>query len=293
MRCAFALAALVVVTACTGAKAGHTRPAYVDGCQSIDGRYVVTAVYVEPTQKGRAVGEWKYTWRDTKENTTLTGKLQGLRGTTHFVVTYAHIFVPPGGETFAVFNTAAFSDYDTQKLPSGNAGADLEQLKQHPGMNNRVVIYKKTGEIVKQLHMRNILKDNEWIYVNWVQGNLYWLTEYPGLMKNGEPARCGWRYFQVSPDYTVLDFVVGPNQDAVHKLKDQPKAVQDHRRKVRISLVDGSFLDPTAAMADANKVPVQPFKGPLVKRGDDTRLFVPSLDPIRVAGKIDPSLKSK
>jgi hypothetical protein len=61
----------------------------------VDGRHVVTAEYVAPTQKGRAVGEWKYTWKDTKENKALTGKLQGLRGVEHFTVTHAPMFVAP------------------------------------------------------------------------------------------------------------------------------------------------------------------------------------------------------
>ena len=104
-------------------------------------------------------------------------------------------------------------------------------------------------------------------------------------MKNAEPARVGWRYCRVSPDYTVLEFVVGPNQDAVHKIKSEPKEVQDYRRTVRISLIDGAFLDSAAKIADANKIPVQPFKDALVAR-DETREYIPSLDPVRVAGRL-------
>lgn len=87
--------------------AGHTRAGYVDGCQSMDGRFVVT-VELKSQIKGKDGAEvWHYTWKDTKESKTLTGTLQGLRGGEHFVVTHAHVFMPPDGETFAVFNTAA------------------------------------------------------------------------------------------------------------------------------------------------------------------------------------------
>jgi hypothetical protein len=281
------LTCLALFALASSVEAGHTRPAYVDGCQSMDGRYVVTAEYVPPTEKGRAVGGWKYTWKDTKTGKSLTGKLQGLRGVDHFTVTYAHMFMAPDGETFAVFNTAAYSHYENVKVGGNNASKDnIEALKKHPGLDYRLVVYRKTGEVVKRLDMRDILKDNEWVYLTWVQGNLYWLTEYPDVMKNGEPPRVGWRYFRVSPDYTVLEFVVGPNRDAVHKLKDQPKEVQDYRRTVRISLTDGTFLDPGAKSAGPNKVPARPFVGELVKRGDAMKNYVPSLDPVRVAGKV-------
>src|ERR1019366_3775937 len=81
--------------------AGHTRPAYVDGCQSMDGRYVVTAEPIKEKVGKKETIKWKYHWKDTKENKILSGWLTGPRGLGHFDVTYGHIFVPPGGETFA------------------------------------------------------------------------------------------------------------------------------------------------------------------------------------------------
>jgi hypothetical protein len=269
------------------ARAGHTRPGYVDGCQSADGRYVVTA---EPTKDARGEDGWRFTWKDTKTGETHTGRLVGVpQGLDHFRVAYTHIFVPPGGETFAVWQPASWAPCD-RKPP----GADPKGLNRNPGdafrnyagFADRLVVYKKTGEVVKRLSMNDILRPDEWIFVNWVHGNLYWLTEYPDVMQNGEPPRCGWRYYRVSPDYSVLEFVVGPNADARHKVRDEGPEVANHRRTVRISLTDGAFLDASAKPSDPDKVPVRPFVGGLVKRGAQQRDYVPSLDPVRTEGRV-------
>jgi hypothetical protein len=43
-------------------EAGHTRAGYVDGCQSADGRFVVT-VELKTAPKGQdGAGVWQYTW---------------------------------------------------------------------------------------------------------------------------------------------------------------------------------------------------------------------------------------
>lgn len=280
------LATVGVLILPTLALAGHTRPGYVDGCQSADGRYVVTA---ESKKQADGKDGWQFTWKDTKTNTTHAGWLVGLPyGLEHFKVTYTHIFVPPGGETFAVFQTASWTGAGS-KPPGGQEKQvnqnPTDEFKKYGGFADRVVIYKKTGEVVKRLSMNDILKPNEWVYVNWVQGNLYWLSEYPDVMKNGgEPPRCGYRYFRVSPDYSVLEFTVGPNSDAVHKVKDLGAEVVNYRRPVWVSLADGTFLDKKPTEKD--KVPVRPFVGDLVKRGDDMKNYAPSLDPVRVAGKV-------
>lgn len=268
----------------TLALAGHTRPGYVDGCQSADGRYVVTA---ESKKQVDGKDGWEFTWKDNKTGTTHTGWLVGLPyGLEHFKVTYTHIFVPPGGETFAVFQTASWA-VGGSKPPGGQEKQvnqdPPDEFKKYAGFADRLVIYKKTGEVVKRVSMNDILKANEWVYVNWVQGNLYWLSEYPDVMKNGEPPRCGYRYFRVSPDYSVLEFTVGPNSDAIHKVKALGADVVNYRRPVWVSLTDGAFIDKKPT--DKEKVPVQPFVGELVKRGDAMKNYVPSLDPVRVAGK--------
>jgi hypothetical protein len=269
------------------APAGHTRPGYVDGCQSPDGRYTVTAA---PKKQPDGKDGWEYTWTDTKTAETHAGWLVGLpQGLDHFKVAYAHIFVPPGGETFAVFQAANWTGAGSR--PPGSAGDKAvnknpaDEFKAYAGFADRVVVYKKTGEVVKRLALNDILKPNEWVYVNWLQGNVYWLSEYPDVMKGGsEPPRCGYRYYRVSPDYTVLEFTVGPNADAVHRLKDEGPDVLNYRRTVRVSLTDGTFLDKPPTEKD--KTPVRPFVGDLVKRGDAMKNYVPSADPVRVAGRI-------
>jgi hypothetical protein len=278
------LVAGVVLLLAGVALAGHTRPGYVDGCQSSDGRYVVTA---ESMKDPKGKDSWKFTWKDTKTAETHTGWLVGVPyGLEHFRVAYTHIFVPPGGETFAVWQTASWAPSDRKPPGSGDKTLNKnpsDEFKNYAGFADRLVIYKKTGEVVKRLAMKDILKPNEWIYVNWVQGNMYWLTEYPDVMTNGEPPRCGYRYFRVSPDYSVLEFTLGPNSDAKNKLKDEGPEVVNYRRPVWVSLTDGTFLDKKPT--DTAKVPVRPFVGGLGKRGEEQKTYVPSLDPVRVAGK--------
>jgi len=278
----FALLAVLLLPAFVAA--GHTRPGYVDGSQSADGRYVVTA---EPKNYGKGKDGWEFTWTDTKTKEKHTGKLVGLpQGLEHFRVAYAHIFVPPGGETFAVWQTANWTDAGSKPPKTTdqplNKGA-TDEFKTYAGFGDRLVIYKKTGEVVKRVALNDILKPNEWVYVNWVQGNMYWLSEYPDAMKNGEAPRCGYRYYRVSPDYSVLEFAVGPNSDAVHKVKDEGPEVVSYRRPVWVSLSDGAFL--AKKPTEKDKIPVRPFVGDLTKRGDEMKNYVPSIDPVRVPGK--------
>jgi hypothetical protein len=232
---------------------------------------------------------WKYTWKDTQTGATHSGWLVGIPyGLEHFRVAYTHIFVPPGGETFAVWQTASWAPCD-RKPPVEKQTLiknPTPEFMNYEGFADRLVIYKKTGEVVKRLAMKDILLANEWIYVNWVQGNMYWLTEYPDVMpkSGGEPPRCGYRYYRIAPDYSVLEFTVGPNSDARHKVKDEGPEVVNYRRTVWVSLTDGRFLNQKPT--DPKKAPVRPFVGELVKRGEAMRNYVPSIDPVRVVGKV-------
>ncbi|MBM3980711.1 MAG: hypothetical protein FJ304_10575 [Planctomycetes bacterium] len=163
------LVALAVLFLPAFVLAGHTRPGYVDGCQSADGRFVVTA---EPKKKPDGKDGWQFTWKDTKTNETHTGWLVGVpQGLDHFKVAYAHIFVPPGGETFAVWQTANWTDAGSKPPKTTeqplNKGA-TDEFKKYAGFGDRVVTYKKTGEVVKRIALTDILKPNEWVYVNWV-----------------------------------------------------------------------------------------------------------------------------
>jgi hypothetical protein len=283
-------------------EAGHTRAGYVDGCQSIDGRFVVTAeLMTQPKGKEGGGYVWEYTWKDTKTNQTLTGKLQGLRGVDHFVVTYAHIFVPPDGETFAVFNTAAWAGNakgpvvypkDAEKY-SPNRSEDFRTM---PCFADHLVIYKKTGEVIKRYSINDLLQPHEWQFMHWVQGNLYWLREYPeNWTGQVEPPRCGYRYYRISPDYTVLEFTAGPDGEARTNLKSAgaKDELLNYKRVVRIRLTDGAFLPTDEKPADPNKVPGRPYVGSGVTRGDSAA-YVPSLDPVRQPGKMDTAkLKTK
>ena len=262
------------------ALAGHTRPAYVDGSQSIDGRFVVTAKYVPSDSKTKSYGNWEFTWKDTKLDKTLTGKLQGIMGVGHFDVTYAHIFVAPDGETFAVWNGGSFAC----PAPKGDGKGDISKLKDHPSFADRLIIYRKNGEIVNRVGLKDILLPKEWVYVNWVHGNLYWSIEYPDAVKNGEAPRAGMRYYRVSPDYTVLEVTVGASNDARNKVKDLGDGTLNHRRVVRFDLTTGKVLAADLALKDQSKIPVRPFVGKLAPRGE-LGGYVPSLDPVRVEGK--------
>lgn len=279
--------------------AGHTRAGYCDGCQSSDGRFVVTVELKNHGQGKNVTQVWHYTWKDTKENKTHTGTLQGLRGVDHFVVTYAHIFVPPDGETFAVFNTAAWAGSskgpvvypkDAAKY-SADRGEDFRTM---PCFADRLVIYKKTGEVVKRYSINELLRPNEWQFMHWVQGNLYWLREYPEHYNGSfEPPRCGYRYYRISPDYTVLEFTPGPDAEARTHLKiaGAKNELLDYKRVVRIRLTDGTFLNEPPS--DPNKVPGRPYVGKGVSRSE-SHGYVPSRDPVRVPGTVDRAkLKSK
>lgn len=289
------LAATIAFGLVSQVHAGHTRPGYVDGCQSIDGRFVVTAELVVPPKGNDGSGVWKYTRRDNKENKTITGNLQGLRGVDHFVVSYAHIFVPPDGETFAVFNTAAWAGSVKGAVVYPKNVAKLaerdEAFRSMPCFNDRLVIYKKTGEVIKRFSINDLLRPTEWQFMHWVQGNLYWLSEYPeNYSKGTEPPRCGYRYYRISPDYTILEFTAGPDSEARTHLKigGANSDLLSYKRLVRVRLTDGVFLSSNEKLADVNKIPGRPYVGDGLPRGE-MRGYVTSIDPVRVAGTLDRS----
>ena len=61
--------------------AGHSRYSYVDGGQSMDGRFVVVPRLMtgEKPKKGPAPYHWEYEWKDKETGVTITGQLEGLR----------------------------------------------------------------------------------------------------------------------------------------------------------------------------------------------------------------------
>jgi hypothetical protein len=258
--------------------AGHTRPPYVDGCRTQDGRFLVTATY------DTAKKQWQYAWQDTVQKKTLTGTLRGLPdGQGHFTVAYVHLFVAPDGETFAAWNPCSWAgnSRDLGKIPERMSS----EFQDYPGFADRLVIYKKTGEIVKRLHMKDFYDPGDWDYVHWVQGNLYWLAESPDWpdSRNGEPPRVGYRYYRVSPDYTVLEVAIGPDRELQAKHSVAGKKLEATRRVVRIDLRTGDRIAAHAKLG-VEQTPVRPFLGPMIRRGEEMKNYLPSLDPVRVQG---------
>jgi len=49
------------------AQAGYEQPCHIDGCQSPDGRFLITAGPVGRLTNHRP-NQWRFIWRDTKEN---------------------------------------------------------------------------------------------------------------------------------------------------------------------------------------------------------------------------------
>jgi hypothetical protein len=69
-----------------------------------------------------------------------------------------------------------------------------------------------------------------------------------------------------------------------HKLKTSGKEdLVNHRRTVFVRLTDGEFLKEKPTEKD--KIPVTPYQGKNITRSE-APLYVPSLDPVRVEGKL-------
>ena len=81
------------------------------------------------------------------------------------------------------------------------------------------------------------------------------------------------------------DSAIAPDREVQAKLKSQNKPLALTHRVVRIDLTTGQFLsDNIKTAVDPNKIPVRAFQGEFAKRGESMRDYVPSLDPVRVAG---------
>ena len=63
----------------------------------------------------------------------------------------------------------------------------------------------------------------------------------------------------------------------------------NYARTVWVSLSDGKFLDKKPS--EKEKIPVRPFAGDLLKRGEAMQNYRPSLDPVRIAGTVVESKK--
>ncbi|MBM3982629.1 MAG: SMP-30/gluconolactonase/LRE family protein [Planctomycetes bacterium] len=257
------------------ARAGYEQPCHIDGCRSADGRFVVTA---EPIGKTTNHGpnKWQFVWRDTKENKTVRFDAKDVQGGQ----IHAHLFVAPDGETFALFNhttlwTEGKSDmHGAQKL-CGEPGKPKDRAD--PAFSRRVIVYKKDGTVVKAIGANDLLTPEEWDNTLAVFNRLGWLVEYPGL-KFKETPRHGYAFYQVSPDYTILELRLTPTRTSKDK----------SGRIIRVDLTTGRVLAADEKLTDKNKIPVRPYRGPDALGDNNPAVregYVPSLDPVRAEGK--------
>jgi hypothetical protein len=252
--------------------AGHQAPSHLDGCQSADGRFVVTAELVAPEAPKKPLA-WKITWKDRKE-----GKSHSFTPTDITAgQLYGHMFLAPDGETIAYFNPIIqHTDKDWSPKIIGEKGT--RDYATQEAFRNRLVIWKKDGTPVKALSVSDFLSDAECAEISTIFHRVHWLRDYPGLSYRSTP-RSGYAWYRISPDFTVLEF---------RPISVRAKA-KKAERVVRVSLVDGSIFPANAEWNDKNKIPVRPFLGP--DRVQDTAgekhlkdRYVPSLDPVRSEG---------
>ncbi len=273
---------LLLTSVSTAALAGHSRHSYVDGGQSRDGRFVVLPRRVdgEKPKKGPTPYHWEFTWRDKTTGESHTGKLDGLRSgdSNVFDPVGSHLFVAPDGETFALWTPQVMMQADAKK-PDGER--DEESFRKFDGFSRRLVVYTKTGAVVRRLDLDDFLTDDDWRWMHLHGRQTYWLIEYEGLHTRSAP-RPFYALYRVSPDYTVLEFTVGANAEATHHARQrgvEPPAP----RVVRVRLTDGELLEGPLP-DDPAKQPGRPFVGRLADKERRQRDYVPSLDPVRTPG---------
>jgi len=276
-RLRFVLCLALLFWGGTLARAGYDRPSHIDGCQSADGRFVITASPVGLGKEVHGPHRWQFTWKDTRTGAIETFPAQGVQGGQ----IYAQLFIAPDGETFALWNhvtlwTSGKSDMHGPKdLPhheDSNAWRGREEF------TRRLIVYRKDGSIIKELGVADLLEPEEWESVLRVFNRVDWLRPYDGL-NHKATARPQYAFYRISPDYTVLEFQpVSPRA----KRNDPP-------RVVRVSLTDGRVLDAGARLEGVpkEKIPVRPFQG------DDhlphsspgwIESYTPSLDSVRTPG---------
>jgi len=270
---------VVLASVASTSWAGHESPSYIDGCQSVDGRFVVTAeLTIDPGPKAAVHGpfDWVFVWKDTKEDKTVKISAQGLQK----AQIYAQMYIAPDGETFALFNhvtdacekSLMHGPRDMRAAWEGKTGfPDREEF------TKRLIVYKKDGSIVRSIGVKDILTPYEWASVVPFFDRVHWLKEYDQLYFKMTPW-VGYAFHRVSPDYTILEITVFPAKGA--------KA----GRVVRIDMTTGRILEQKEWPTAENKVPVRPFVGRTTVKDlppTSADYFVPSLDPVRVEGKFN------
>ena len=283
----FHLAMVCLSLAPAWVEAGHSRHSYVDGGQSSNGRYVVLPKLVigKKPKKGPAPYHWEYEWRDRKSGVSHHGRLDGLRGGSSnvFDPVGSHLFVAPDGETFALW-TPQVTMLAPNKKPEGER--DGPSFQTYEGFTRRLVIYKKTGEILRRFDLKDLLQPNDWQWFHYHQRQTYWLLEYEGLHTRSAP-RPFYALYRISSDYTVLEFRIGANAEATHKAK-QRGVIPPNPRTVRLRLTDGRPVTLDDSELPPEKRPVRPFTGRLADKTFRQRDYQSSLDPIRQEGRFLP-----
>lgn len=269
------------------APAGYEQPSFIDGGQSMDGRFVVTAAQVVDPKAGTKGGpakplaahgpfQWEFTWKDTKTGDTKTFSAKGVQGGQ----VYAHLFVAPDGETFALWNHITLwhpeksHGHGADVLKGDKPGAIPTEKRTHEALSKRVIVYKKDGTILKELGVNDLVTTEEWDAILIVFNRVHWIADYTPLWFKSTP-RPGYALYRVSADYTVLEFRVATKGG-------KPG------RTVQVDMTTGAILPAGAKTEDKNKVAVRPFIGPDKLEAvtpAEREGYVPSLDPVRTEGK--------
>ena len=261
----------------TAAHAGYEQPTYIDGCQSIDGRFVITAEQIVRGKTVHGPHKWGFVWKDTKTGETKRFPAHGIQGGQ----IYAQLFIAPDGETFALWNHITQYWPEKSHMHSHDVLPKREEMgeEKYRGLDihkKRLIVYRKDGSIIKEFGVVDFLRDDEWESALAVFTRVHWLQEYDDLTYR-DICRMQYSFYRVSPDYTVLEFRPIPSRA---KRKDPP-------RVVRVSLTDGRILDESDKLSEL-KTPIRPFVGPdrPPKNSKPWReSYQPSLDPVRTHGK--------
>lgn len=258
------------------ASAGYNRPVYIDGCRSADGRFEIVAEAKVKGASPHGPNEWEFVWKDNQTGATHRMPARGIQGG----AIYGQLFIAPDGETFALWNhmtqywPTKSQANSTHLLPTAEQPGEEEKFRGLDVHKKRVIIFRKDGSIVKELGVADFLTGDEWksVIVNFYYTS--WLREYDGL-KWKTTLRPHYAFYQVSPDYTVLEFLPVAARGAAPRV-------------VRVSLTDGRILGPDEKLTDPAKIPVRPFVGEdALPKFDPAWIenYVPSLDPVRKAGE--------
>ena len=252
--------------------AGWEPPSYIDGCQSIDGRYVITA---ERTSFERdpihGPLKWDFIWKDTETGATRRFHADGIQDGQ----IYAQLFIAPDGKTFALWNgIQLYSRGGSHQHgpPDLHYKEDSPKWREREEFTHRLMIYNaQDGALIKHLGVGDLIHEAEWQYVTRQFNRVHFMTPIDGRDHKRTP-RKHYAWYRVSPDYTVLQVNVG-----------NPRST----RSVSISLTDGRVFPSGHEFKDPVKNPVKPFRN-----ADSVPCFgpawleayTPSLDPVRLAG---------